>query len=65
MTDRGTWVVLCLKIVLWTGTAAISLLSALHKIPEWLIVFPAAPFLFFAIRRILRGIWNHHNLGAM
>ena len=56
MTDRGTWVVLCLKIVLWMGTALITLLSAMDKIPEWLIAFPAAPFVFFAIRRIVRSV---------
>jgi hypothetical protein len=55
MMDKGSWVVLTLKIVLITGAAAIILLSLLNKIPEWLIFFPAAPFVFFALRRMVRG----------
>jgi hypothetical protein len=50
--DRGTWIVIILKTVLWTGAGIISYLSLIHKIPAWLILFPAAPLAFFAIRKI-------------
>jgi hypothetical protein len=54
MMDKGSWAVLSLKIVLVAGAVIISLLSIFNKIPEWLIVFPAAPFVFLAIKRIMR-----------
>jgi hypothetical protein len=55
MMDKGSWTVLWLKFVLVAGSAVTVLLSILNKIPEWLIVFPAAPFVFFALRRIFKG----------
>lgn len=54
MMDKGSWTVLSLKIILGAGTALIAILAIRDKIPEWLILFPAAPYVFFAIKRMVR-----------
>jgi hypothetical protein len=53
MMDKGSWTVLSLKVILAAGTVIIGLLAILNKIPEWLIIFPAAPYVFFAVKRMV------------
>jgi hypothetical protein len=52
--DKGSWTVLSLKVILGAGTALVVLLAILNKIPAWLVLFPVAPYIFFAIRQIIK-----------